>query len=1147
MSYPRDGAVSGGSEPVVARTLLDEQIDRNRRWTVGLLAIAAINGAFVALLLGSSNPTLMLAILALMAGSVVVVYLWYARLVMGATGARTPTDAERAVLEPMVADLARRYVIPAPIVMVLDDESANAFAIGRRPDEAVVVFTTGILAGLNAEELRGVAAHELAHIANGDTHVSMLSAALLGWALGISWIGTTLALGMIAAGVGVMRADPGDDDDGTGALAGLGTGLVIIVVSALVWIAIQLWFLMAKIADLAIHRQREYLADATAVSVTGRPDVLASALATLEVADRTLARGGRLAQALCVAGTPKTGVGWRDLMQTHPATEARIAKLQSYPVGEPAVLAAPRPPERAVTWGAAAAPIATASATPEQVDERRAAADTPVAAPAGPPAPPARRDPEPASNPTARWGASAGQAAGGRVSGGQVSGSRSTPARATTDVAATGGPVPDRLAWTADPAGTGEGAVFELPRWVADAAVELLRCGVGRRISVTVFGEAIGRDGAPVMVQATERALHHPSVPDAGRLAAAADGLLPLWLLRLDTKALTPPDDPARLLLQAWLSGSPRPVVLHLVVDTGAIRLTGWDLADDGNALSVTIVDSPFPAARRTPGGPAVDGSARAIAEAMVHDVLRLSGELATMTGVLAARRPVSDAVTMTGAVADDVGRLNAEAVHAEGLGRAGTALDVAEAAARETAERQRQEITGLESLPDVVYTLAGLSGLPAASSVPTPTSRASDAIGTLRKSRDSLVNDAEARADGRRRRRRMRVIQIAAALAVAAGLVTGMATGALPSLVAQVLPASLAGSGTGATTAPAESSVARATPSPRGTTLTGSAVVTPSPVRTLDPISTSAPPPPAGGYSEAEVAALTSSLAKRVRASCSGLTQADAVGYDAAITAVVRCTTAHATILAQRVPNAGNVPAAFAEMTSGMPADERAAACWDSGAGATSWSYGQVVCADGERPTVAWSDWRSGLIAVATGKSGASLADVVDDWWNRTVRPNPGANPDLTESEAWLMSVVPPSMLKKCDPYDATADHDAHPATNDPVGDLGAVQCEAPAAGVQDIAWFVFTSREALDAWYARRIDDINRQAGVVANSGGCVDGTKGETGYGAGRAICWTRNGKAAIRWTNQDTLTYGATNSNSGVKLPKLAAWWQQNGRP
>lgn len=310
---------------------IEHQVRRSRVLTVILAVVAVLNASLVALLAGGTDAkwtgtVIALGVLGLwLTGA----YFYYARIVLRATGARPPTAAERARLEPMIGRLAASMNLPMPHIMVMDDDAANAFAVGSRPEQATVTFSTGLLKLLNDDELEGVAAHELSHIAHGDTRKALYTAGLLGWAVVISTIVSFLVFGVIAAGAAMVKGDDRDGDTEE-KLASLFFGLFLIAGAAVAWIAGQIWVLVSRITDLAISRQREWLADASAARVTGKPLALAQALEKLNNANVTLTQGRRIAQALCIAGLPRARSWWRDLFSTHPDLEARIRRLYQY-------------------------------------------------------------------------------------------------------------------------------------------------------------------------------------------------------------------------------------------------------------------------------------------------------------------------------------------------------------------------------------------------------------------------------------------------------------------------------------------------------------------------------------------------------------------------------------------------------------------------------------------------------------------------------------------------------------------------------------------------------------------------------------------------------------------------------------------------
>lgn len=309
------------------RTEIEQQRQRNQVLSVVLGTVAVLNAGLIVGIVGAMSPGLGLVCLLVVVLWVVVSYFVFNSTVLRSTRARPLRPDEQHRLRPQIARLAERLHIPHPTVCAIDDDAANAFAVGTGT-RATVVYTTGLLALLDDGELEGVSAHELSHLANGDTRIALYSAALLGWAIFISTVATILAVGVILMGIGLLT-HRGEDDDWTTALATLCTGLLVIAATASAWIASQIWFLVSQFTHMAIFRQREWLADATAVQVTGRPLALARALEKAAATEVELAHGGRLAHALTIFGSRRDS-WWGNLFKTHPDLEERITRLRQY-------------------------------------------------------------------------------------------------------------------------------------------------------------------------------------------------------------------------------------------------------------------------------------------------------------------------------------------------------------------------------------------------------------------------------------------------------------------------------------------------------------------------------------------------------------------------------------------------------------------------------------------------------------------------------------------------------------------------------------------------------------------------------------------------------------------------------------------------
>ena len=187
-------------------------------------------------------------------------YFYSDRIVLAMNRAREVSPAEAPGLHRIVEELAARAEIPKPRVYLIEDPHANAFATGRNPRRGVVAVTTGIMGLLSARELRGVLAHEIAHIKNRDILVSSIAAAL---ASAITYIANALQFSALFGGA---SQEEGEEGSPAGSLA----------LAFLAPIA-------ATFVQLGISRSREYLADETGARLSGDPEALASALEKLHL------------------------------------------------------------------------------------------------------------------------------------------------------------------------------------------------------------------------------------------------------------------------------------------------------------------------------------------------------------------------------------------------------------------------------------------------------------------------------------------------------------------------------------------------------------------------------------------------------------------------------------------------------------------------------------------------------------------------------------------------------------------------------------------------------------------------------------------------------------------------------------------------
>jgi len=225
-----------------------------------------------------------------------------ASLVLKMTGAQVIDHDTAPQLFNVVDEMRLAAGLPMPTVAIVDDPAPNAFATGRDPDHAVIAFTTGILQVMDREQLQGVTAHELAHVANRDTLVMAVAA-------------TTAGLVAIVADIGVRMSFFSRRDDSNPVTAIIGIAVLLLAPLA------------ALLLRSAVSRKRESLADASAVAFTRNPAGLRRALETLE-ADNTVVHERSTAVSHVWIESPLDGKS-KSMFDTHPPLSDRIALLRA--------------------------------------------------------------------------------------------------------------------------------------------------------------------------------------------------------------------------------------------------------------------------------------------------------------------------------------------------------------------------------------------------------------------------------------------------------------------------------------------------------------------------------------------------------------------------------------------------------------------------------------------------------------------------------------------------------------------------------------------------------------------------------------------------------------------------------------------------
>jgi heat shock protein HtpX len=272
-------------------------------WVKTAMLMAAITALFVVIggMIGGSKG-MMLALLVALAMN--FFSYWFSdKLVLKMYNAQEVDEASAPQFYRMVRELATRAQLPMPKVYLIEENAPNAFATGRNPEHAAVAATTGILRVLSERELRGVMAHELAHVKHRDILISTVSATMAG---------AISALANFAMFFG------GRDSDGrrSNPIASIAVAMLAPLAGALI--------------QMAISRAREFEADRGGAQISGDPQALASALEKIHayaagVPFPTAEQHPATAQMMIM--NPLAGGGISKLFSTHPATEERVARL----------------------------------------------------------------------------------------------------------------------------------------------------------------------------------------------------------------------------------------------------------------------------------------------------------------------------------------------------------------------------------------------------------------------------------------------------------------------------------------------------------------------------------------------------------------------------------------------------------------------------------------------------------------------------------------------------------------------------------------------------------------------------------------------------------------------------------------------------
>jgi len=260
----------------------------------GLTGLLVVIGALIG---GPDTALIFLVVAAVMN---LGVYWFSDRIALATARAKPISEQDAPQIYAMVRELTTAAKMPMPGIYLIPQAQPNAFATGRSPEKAAVAVTAGITQLLSPDELRGVIAHELAHIRNRDTLIQAVAATIGG---AITYLGYMLLW------------FGGDDESPLGLIA----SLVLVLLAPIA----------ASIIQLAISRQREFSADATGAQICGNPESLASALLRLEEgAKATPMKVNEATECLYIIKPLSGGRGMSNLFSTHPPIEERVRRLR---------------------------------------------------------------------------------------------------------------------------------------------------------------------------------------------------------------------------------------------------------------------------------------------------------------------------------------------------------------------------------------------------------------------------------------------------------------------------------------------------------------------------------------------------------------------------------------------------------------------------------------------------------------------------------------------------------------------------------------------------------------------------------------------------------------------------------------------------
>ena len=299
--------------------MIFQDVQRNKRRTMGIvfgfILFIALVTYFSSIVAFGPNPIFPIIALAFASISAFIAYYNSDKIILKLSNAREATREEHRQLKTIMEGLCIATGLPMPRLYIIEDPALNAFATGRNPENAVIAITTGLLEKLDKYELEAVMAHELAHVKNYDILLQTIVTVMVGFVVIISDFAIRMA----------FFNNNRSSDSGKAGLIILAIGLVFMILAPI----------FTALIRFALSRKREYLADATAVEITRKPDGLIRALQKL-TADQTELKSACKSTANLYIVSPFKKKEAQEkkqqktsLFATHPSIEDRVKALQN--------------------------------------------------------------------------------------------------------------------------------------------------------------------------------------------------------------------------------------------------------------------------------------------------------------------------------------------------------------------------------------------------------------------------------------------------------------------------------------------------------------------------------------------------------------------------------------------------------------------------------------------------------------------------------------------------------------------------------------------------------------------------------------------------------------------------------------------------